>query len=74
MSAIWESANWTRQFGIRQTGNRQFRMLPYGTDEYFESWGRGHNIYLTSKYRGQQRIFFHCYLKSLGATTPSSAA
>ena len=24
MSAIWESANWTRQFGIRQTG-----MLPY---------------------------------------------
>jgi hypothetical protein len=20
MSAIWESANWTRQFGIRQTG------------------------------------------------------
>ena len=29
MSAIWESANWTRQFGIRQTGNRQFGMLPY---------------------------------------------
>ena len=27
MSAIWESANWTRQFGIRQTGNRQFGML-----------------------------------------------
>jgi hypothetical protein len=25
MSAIWESANWTRQFGIWQTGNRQFR-------------------------------------------------
>jgi hypothetical protein len=24
MSAIWESTNWTRQFGIRQTGNRQF--------------------------------------------------
>jgi hypothetical protein len=24
MSAIWESANWTRQFGIRQTENRQF--------------------------------------------------
>jgi hypothetical protein len=24
MSAIWESANWNRQFGIRQTGNRQF--------------------------------------------------
>jgi hypothetical protein len=23
MSAIWESANWTRQFGIRQTGNQQ---------------------------------------------------
>jgi hypothetical protein len=21
-------ANWTRQFGIRQTGNRQFGMLP----------------------------------------------
>ena len=29
MSAIWESANWTRQFGIRQTGNRQFGMLPF---------------------------------------------
>ena len=29
MSAIWESANWTRQFGIQQTGNRQFGMLPY---------------------------------------------
>jgi hypothetical protein len=28
MSAIWESANWTRQFGIRQTGNRHFGMLP----------------------------------------------
>ena len=27
MSAIWESANWTRQFGIRKTGNRQFGML-----------------------------------------------
>jgi hypothetical protein len=27
------------------------------TDEYFESGGRGHNIYFTSKYRGQQRIF-----------------
>ena len=24
MSAIWESANWTWQFGIRQTGNQQF--------------------------------------------------
>ena len=29
MSAIWESANWTWQFGIRQTGNRQFGMLPF---------------------------------------------
>ena len=28
MSAIWESANWTRQFGIRQTGNQQFGMPP----------------------------------------------
>jgi hypothetical protein len=28
MSTIWELANWTRQFGIRQTGNRQFGMLP----------------------------------------------
>ena len=28
MSTIWESANWTRQFGIRQTGNLQFGMLP----------------------------------------------
>ena len=31
MSTIWESANWTRQFGIRQTGNRQFGMLPLQT-------------------------------------------
>ena len=46
----------------------------YGTDEYFESGGRGHNIYLTSKYGRQQRIFSHRYLKSLGATTSSSAA
>jgi hypothetical protein len=30
MSAILESANWTRQFGFRQTGNRQFGMLPSG--------------------------------------------
>jgi hypothetical protein len=29
MLAIWESANWTRQFGIRKTGNRQFGMLPF---------------------------------------------
>jgi hypothetical protein len=29
MSAIWESANWTRQFGIRQTGNRQLGMQPF---------------------------------------------
>jgi hypothetical protein len=29
----------------------------YGTDENFESGGRGHNIYLTSEYRGQQRVF-----------------
>jgi hypothetical protein len=29
MSAIWESANWTWQFGIRQTGNQQFGMLPH---------------------------------------------
>ena len=28
MSAIWELANWIWQFGIRQTGNRQFGMLP----------------------------------------------
>jgi hypothetical protein len=33
MSAIWESANWTRQFGIRQTGNRQFGMLPFAYHE-----------------------------------------
>ena len=29
MHTNWESANWTRQFGIRQTGNRQFGMLAY---------------------------------------------
>ena len=34
MSAIWESANWTRQFGIRQTGNRQFGMLPIFIDHF----------------------------------------
>jgi hypothetical protein len=28
MSAIWESANSTRQFGILQTGNQKFGMLP----------------------------------------------
>jgi len=44
----------------------------YGTDDYFESGRRGHHIYFTSKYRGQQHIFFHCYLKSLGSTAPSS--
>jgi hypothetical protein len=36
--AIWESANWTRQFGIRQTGNREFGMLP--------SWYMWNNILL----------------------------
>jgi hypothetical protein len=35
MSAIWESANWTRQFGIRQTGNRQFGMLPARYSQMF---------------------------------------
>ena len=52
----------------------------YGTDEYFESGvgggggGGGHNIYFTSKYRGQQRIFSIVISKglSLGATAPSS--
>jgi hypothetical protein len=34
MSAIWKSANWTRQFGIRQTGNRQFGMLPNNSNLY----------------------------------------
>jgi hypothetical protein len=36
MSAIWESDNWIQQFGIRQTGNRQFGMLTirYGEFEY----------------------------------------
>jgi hypothetical protein len=28
MSAVWESANWTRQFEIRKTWIRQFGMLP----------------------------------------------
>ena len=37
MSAIWESANWTRQFGIRQTGNRQFGIIAY-------------NNYMSSRY------------------------
>ena len=29
----------------------------YGTDEYFESGGRGHNIYFTSKYK-DNNVFF----------------
>ena len=42
MSAIWESANWTRQFGIWQTGNRQFGMLPVGQSN---GWGGGITIF-----------------------------
>ena len=34
MSAIWESANWTRQFGIRQTGNWQFGIQQTGIRQY----------------------------------------
>ena len=34
MSAIWESANWTRQFGIRQTGNWQFGILQTGNQQF----------------------------------------
>ena len=34
MSAIWESANWTRQFGIRQTGNWQFGIRQTGNRQF----------------------------------------
>jgi hypothetical protein len=44
------------------------------TDEYFESGGRGHNIYFTSKYRGQQRIFSIVISKAWGQPTPVLAA
>ena len=38
MSAIWESAKWTLQFGIWQTGNRQFGMLPlYFSIHHYEN-------------------------------------
>jgi hypothetical protein len=44
----------------------------YGTDENFESGGRGHNIYFTSEYRGQQRVFSIVISKAWGASAPSS--
>jgi hypothetical protein len=50
MSAIWESANWTRQFGIRQTGNRQFGMLPlyFNIHQYENKIGYYKHIYFIS--------------------------
>jgi hypothetical protein len=45
---------------IRTTEKYRGYSRVHGADEYFESGGRGHNIYFTTKYRGQQRIFFHC--------------
>jgi hypothetical protein len=46
----------------------------YGTDEYFESGGRGHNIYFTSKYREQQCIFSIVISKAWGQMPPVLAA
>jgi hypothetical protein len=37
MSAIWESANWTRQFGIRQTGNRQISVKMKDAKKSFQN-------------------------------------
>jgi hypothetical protein len=54
---------------IRTTEKYRGYSRVHGADEYFESGGRGHNIYFTTKYRGQQRIFFLCYLKNLGGCT-----
>jgi hypothetical protein len=45
-----------------------------GQTEYFESGGRGHNIYFTSKYRGQQRIFSIVISKAWGQPPPVLAA
>jgi hypothetical protein len=36
MSAIWASANWTWQFGIRPTRNQQFGLLPL--DYMYTTW------------------------------------
>jgi hypothetical protein len=41
-----------------------------GTDEYFESGGRGHNIYFIYKYRGEQRNFFIVITKVWGKPPP----
>jgi len=49
--------------------NRGYSLV-YGTDEYFESGERGHNIHFTSKYRGQQRIFSIVISKVLGQPHP----
>jgi hypothetical protein len=46
----------------------------YGTDEYFESGGRGHNIYFIYKYRGEQRNFSIVISKVWGKPPPVLAA
>jgi hypothetical protein len=46
----------------------------YGTDEYFESGGRGHNIYFIYKYRGEQRNFSIDISKVWGKPPPVLAA
>ena len=72
MSTIWESANWTRQFGIRQTGNRQFGMLPSFRPSkiFFVAFfsvtvdGRnlifGHKLHIGTPYRG--KCFLTCQI------------
>jgi hypothetical protein len=69
MSAIWKSANWTRQFGILQTGNLQFGMLPF---VYHECTMRRHaemGDVLTGKLLKKNveytnKILFHLYQDS----------
>ena len=51
---------------IRSTEKYRGYSRRHGADEYFESGGKGHNIYFTTKYRGQQRIFSIVISKAWG--------
>jgi hypothetical protein len=60
MSAIWESANWTRQFGIRQTGNRQFGMLPFTYPDILHTFRLfGRTDIVVGRESGYLKIFFY---------------
>ena len=54
---------------IRTTEKYRGYSRVHEADEYFESGGRGHNIYFTTKYRGQQRIFSFVISKPWGGCT-----